>query len=182
MKFFVGLVPPEDIYQRLQGIQKRYGDNRLEPHITIRPPVTVLDEKEWIGKIVSTASSFEPFPVALPGTGNFGQRVLYVQVVADVLKSFYKVLVPQLEPFERHEPNRLTGDYHPHLTLGRTWCGFTVEDFANMKQLSDTYLLDNNISFMATAIRIYHKSGHQGRYQVYRDIGLGKASNLTQVP
>jgi 2'-5' RNA ligase len=174
MKFFVGLVPPQDIYNHLQAIQKRYGDNRLEPHITIRPPITVVDEAEWIGKIVSTAASFEPFPITLPGTGNFGKRVLYVQVVAEALQSFYHALVPQLAPFERSESNKVTGDYHPHLTLGRTWCGFTAEDFANMKHLADDYLRDRNISFMATAIRIYHKPDHHGRYQTFRDVDLGK--------
>lgn len=179
MKFFVGLIPPKDIYNHLQAIQNRYGDNRLEPHITLRAPVTVVDEKEWIGKIVTTAAAFEPFQVALTGTGNFGKRVLYVQVIAEALQRFYHTLVPQLEPFELTESNKVRGDYYPHLTLGRTWCGFTAEDFTNMKQLAEVYLLHGNISFMAESVRIYHKSGNHGRYQAFKDIELGRKNGHT---
>lgn len=48
MKYFLGIVPPEDIYQKLLAIQTQYGDNRLEPHITLRPPVTPGDDEEWL--------------------------------------------------------------------------------------------------------------------------------------
>lgn len=46
MKFFIGIVPSEDIYNAVADIQKRFGDNRLEPHITLRPPVTVTEEEK----------------------------------------------------------------------------------------------------------------------------------------
>jgi 2'-5' RNA ligase len=173
MKFFIGLVPPGNIYEHFETIQKRYGDNRMEPHITIRGPVTVLEQNEWVKKITAVAAAFEPFPVSLPGTGNFGKRVLYVQVQSESLERFYHALIPQLKPFEASEPNKVNGDYHPHLTLGRTWCGFTAEDFTNMKQLADEYLRREKVSFVAKTIRIYHKPDHHGRYQVFEDIPLG---------
>jgi 2'-5' RNA ligase len=174
MKFFVGLVPPEDIYEHLESIQKRYGDNRLEPHITLRAPVTVLNEKEWVGTIVSKAAEFEPFHVSLPGTGNFGKRVLYVEVNAEALEKFYTELIPKLKPFEAAGPDKENETFHPHLTLGRAWCGFTAEDFKNMRTLADQYLSAANISFLAKTIRIYHKPDPHSRYQTYRDIPIGR--------
>lgn len=37
MKYFIGIVPPEAVYHKLLDIQRQHGDNRLEPHITLRP-------------------------------------------------------------------------------------------------------------------------------------------------
>lgn len=77
MKLFIGIVPSEDIYTTVAGIQNRFGDNRLEPHITVRPPVTVIDEANWIKAIEHVCFRLSPFEVELPSTG-------YVTIVFSV--------------------------------------------------------------------------------------------------
>ncbi|HKG67752.1 MAG TPA: 2'-5' RNA ligase family protein, partial [Segetibacter sp.] len=72
MKYFIGVVPDDEIYNTILNIQKKFGDNRLEPHITLRPPVTVTEQTQWIEAIEMVCTDFSPFQIQLPSTGNFG--------------------------------------------------------------------------------------------------------------
>lgn len=173
MKYFIGIVPPEEIYDKLIHIQQQYGDNRLEPHITLRPPVTPLDEKSWLALVVRIAGSTLPFEVRLPGTGTFGKRVMFVSVVSRDLEVLHQTLIPALKIYESNEGERDYDGFHPHMTLGRAWCGFTPEDFINMKQHVDSYLVGKGITFMVSQLRIYYKPDPHGRYQAYKDVPLG---------
>ncbi|HKG67501.1 MAG TPA: hypothetical protein VKA92_01440, partial [Segetibacter sp.] len=77
-----------------------------------------------------------------------------------------------IKPFEQPEVNGKENNlYHPHLTLGRSWCGFTKEDFAKMKILADNFLSGCPVSFIAQSIRIYHKPSGK-RYETLKDILL----------
>ncbi len=48
MQYFVGIVPPGEISDKIIQIQRQHGDNRLEPHITLRPPVKPIDVPAWL--------------------------------------------------------------------------------------------------------------------------------------
>jgi 2'-5' RNA ligase len=172
MKYFVGIVPPDPIHQTLLQIQQAHGDNRLEPHITLRPPVSPLDADGWIKAVARVAAEFKPFQVALSGTGNFGNRVLFVSVDSNPLSSLYDQLIPAIKPFEPEDAKDRHEGYHPHLTLGRGWCGFTVEDFRKMKVLAEEYLAGADISFTVEGIRIYHKPDAHGGYKPFLDVPL----------
>ncbi|WP_345953499.1 2'-5' RNA ligase family protein [Mucilaginibacter sp. PAMB04168] len=174
MKYFAGIVPPLHIYRKLLEIQQQFGGNRLEPHITLRPPVSPLDAEAWVNIVTETASNFQPFDIKLPCTGYFGKRVLFVSVNSTRLGLLHDLLIPALKPFETPEVNKGPEGFHPHLTLGRAWCGFTPENFIQMQQLADAYLSASPVSFEATHVRIYHKPDHHGRYQPYKDVSLGK--------
>lgn len=172
MKFFIGIVPPAEIYDAVTNIQKRFGDNRLEPHITLRPPIMVVDEANWLKAIENVCLNFSPFQIELPTTGYFGRRVLFITVSSIKLHELYNSLVSSIKPFEQHEKKQDDCDYNPHLTLGRSWCGFTKTNFSEMKELADNYLSQQKASFMATSIRIYHKPYGTGRYAPMKDIPL----------
>jgi 2'-5' RNA ligase len=172
MKYFLGIVPPHPIYRRFLQIQEAHGDNRLEPHITLRPPVSPVQVDQWLHTISRIARETKPFLVTLPGTGNFGKRVLFVSVKSNLLANLYDLLIPALKPFEPEQAAEGHEGYHPHLTLARSWCGFTVEDFRKMKELADIYLADDNISFTVKSIRIYHKPEGHGRFQTLLDVPL----------
>lgn len=174
MKFFVGIVPPLNIYEHLQKIQTKFGDNRLEPHITVRPPVSLHSIEQWVQTVKNICETIKPFDIQLPGTGFFGDRVLFVSVQSPGLNELHNQLIPALKLFEREEINKGNGDFYPHLTLGRKWCGFTGDDFTAMKQLADNYLQNGNISFKVTQVRIYYKPGNHGRFETYRDVNLSK--------
>ena len=173
MKYFIGIVPPKEIYDTLLHIQTQFGDNRVEPHITLRPPVKPQQTEEWLSTIDTVAATIKPFTIALPGTGYFGKRVLYVSVAANDLIELYKELIPALWTFEDKKDRADLNHFHPHLTLGRNWCGFTADDFKQMQHLADSYLTANSISFNVTHIRIYQKPENGGRWQCYKDVPLG---------
>ncbi|WP_157580839.1 2'-5' RNA ligase family protein [Segetibacter koreensis] len=173
MKYFIGIVPPEDIYTTVVSIQKKFGDNRLEPHITLRAPVTVIEETKWIEAIEHICANFSPFEIKLPTTGNFGKRVLFIDVSSNGLKELYNALMPAIELFEQPEINKKENtNYHPHLTLGRSWCGFSKQDFIQMKELANEFLSQKKISFIAHSVRVYHKPSASGRYEAKKDIAL----------
>jgi 2'-5' RNA ligase len=178
MKYFLGIVPPDSIYTRLLQIQRAHGDNRLEPHITLRPPVSLVHADQWIQTIANIAAAFKPFQVVLPGTGNFGKRVLFVSVCSDPLGHLYDLLIPALKPFEVPQGVERFAEYHPHLTLGRSWCGFTVDDFRKMRELADEYLAEGNIAFTVNSIRIYHKPDAHGGYRTFSDVPLSPMDPL----
>ncbi|WP_158828319.1 2'-5' RNA ligase family protein [Mucilaginibacter lacusdianchii] len=169
MKYFAGIVPPSPVYETFLRIQKQFGDNRVEPHITLRPPVKPHDEEKWLQIVTKIAATTKPFTVTLPNTDYFGNGVLFASVLADALIALHKELITALAPFENEENDADTHHFHPHLTLGRKWCGFTTDNFENMQQLANEYLIGKNISFKATHIRIYQKPEHQGRWQAFRD-------------
>ncbi|MEJ7677482.1 MAG: 2'-5' RNA ligase family protein [Segetibacter sp.] len=175
MKYLIGVVPETDLYNTVLNIQKKFGDNRLEPHITIRPPVTVADETQWINAIEMACTDFSPIQIQLPATGNFGKRVLFIDVFSKELSDLHYKLLKAVKPFEQPEVNEKDNQsYHPHLTLGRSWCGFTKEDFAQMKTLADNFLSQRPASFIARSIRIYHKPPGNKRYETLKDILLDK--------
>ena len=173
MKYFIGIVPPEAIYNKLLNIQQQHGDNRLEPHITLRPPVTPINDQQWLDIVMSNANMAVPFEVKLPGTGTFGSRVMFVRVESPGLESLHEMLIPKLKTQEPGDGKKDHERFHPHLTLGRAWRGFTPEDFRSMKQLADEYLVEKEIAFMVSQLRTYYKPDPHKGYQAYKDVPLG---------
>ncbi|HEX8334413.1 MAG TPA: 2'-5' RNA ligase family protein [Segetibacter sp.] len=174
MNFFIGIVPPTVISEDIFYIQNQFGNNRLEPHITLRPPVALKDEAKWIEVVEEFCKSFPPFTIDLTGTGNFGKRVLFIKLRSPELLKLEEQLVNAIKPYEQE--SQKTDDrkgYHPHLTLGRSWCGFTKEDFSQMKILADEYLAKEPVSFDVDFLRIYHKPKSNEGYKTLKDVTLG---------
>lgn len=171
MKYFIGIVPPENIYQNILNIQQQFGDNKLEPHITLRPPVIVADIAAWMTAIDEVCQRFSAFTIALPTTGNFGKRVLFIDVKSEPLVQLHHSIMKAVTSFEKSGGNEIQS-FNPHLTLGRSWCGFTQQDFIEMKKLANDYLTSATVSFDATFIRVYHKPGNEKRYIALKDVPL----------
>jgi 2'-5' RNA ligase len=171
MKYFIGVVPPEDIYNTVLNIQQQFGDNRIEPHITVRPPVTVTNEAGWISAIEQVCQRFSPISIQLPKTGSFGKRVLFIDVESSDLARLHYSIMEAINPFEKPEMQQ-DQTFHPHLTLGRSWRGFTYHHFTQMKILADEYLSSQKVFFQAKSVRIYQKSESQGRYKNLKDVML----------
>ena len=173
MNFFIGIVPTTVISEDIANIQKRFGNNRLEPHITLRPPVALTDEAKWIEVVEELCKGFPPFTIELTGTGNFGKQVLFIELRSEELTQLQEQLVNAIMPHEQQSQKQNEGkDYHPHLTLGRSWCGFTNEDFSQMKILADEYLAKEPVSFDVDFLRIYHKPKSNGGYKTLKDVQL----------
>ena len=172
MTFFVGIVPPPTISESIIAIQNTYGDNRLEPHITVIPPSRLNDEEQWMNAIEQTAYSFSPFDVKLTTTGYFGKGVLFIEAASQDLEKVHDQLSLVTEKYELKKPKDFEKrPYHAHLTLGRLWCGFTKEGFVEMEKLANDYLY-KHISFTVEFLRIYCKAASNKSYEVYKDVQL----------
>ena len=92
-RFFIALVPPDDIQERITEIKQyfadRYNSSRAlhsPPHITLQPPF------EWaaadVPKLEESLNAFSTkrlsIPVTLLGFAAFTPRVIYVDVVKSV--------------------------------------------------------------------------------------------------
>ena len=173
MRVFTGIVPPEEIYNKIVDIQSGFGDNRLEPHVTITPPATVIDSEGWLKSIEAVCNSFAPFEVLLPATGQFGKRVLFIDIDSKGLQKIEGILKTTLTPFEKdNKEEEMNRKYNPHMTLGRKWCGFSKEDFVQMKILAEEFLKADTRSFTVSFIRAYHKPSPGGRYEKLQDFPL----------
>lgn len=170
MKFFAAIIPDATIADAITEIQNRYGNNRLEPHITLRAPVIPRNAEGWVQTVDHVAQQFSPFEIELRPTGTFGDKTLYLGVRSDALIQLYNTLTFQLKLYEPAEPKDQEQNYHAHLTLGRAWCGFTPEHFSAMRKLADEYVTTKRVSFVASFIRIYYKPDNQKGFQTYKDI------------
>ncbi|MDZ8054483.1 MAG: 2'-5' RNA ligase family protein [Aulosira sp. ZfuVER01] len=89
-RFFIALLPPQDIQDYANQIKQYFADNyasshaqKSPPHITLQPPF------EWANSDVSRleasirefASEQKPLPVTLSGFAAFAPRVIYIDVV-----------------------------------------------------------------------------------------------------
>jgi 2'-5' RNA ligase len=173
MKFFVGIVPPSNISEQISSIQDQFGNNRLEPHITLRPPVTLVNETKWLETVEDLCRNLSSFPIQLTGTGNFGKRVLFLEIQSTELIELEAKLTKAIKQFEE-EQNKPSDQkhYHPHLTLGRSWCGFSAEDFKQMRILADQYLSKEPCYFTVGFLRIYYKPKNNEGYKIFKDVQL----------
>ncbi len=172
MSLFIGIVPPPDVAAAISAIQQPFGDNRLEPHITIVPPIYVAEKADWLDALNRTCRHIEPFEVKLKGTGKFGKGVLFISLTAPRLAEVHEQLMLATAPFIAGGKNEKDRAYHPHLTLGRLWCGFTAEGFRAMKELASDYIAKSGEPFRIDFLRVYEKQPQQ-RYQKLTDLPFG---------
>ncbi|MDB5192996.1 MAG: 2-5 ligase [Segetibacter sp.] len=174
MLFFIGIVPPEKIYRDILHIQQQFGDNKTEPHITVKPPVALTQQHEWLQSVEIVTAAFPPFVIELTKTGMFGSRVLFIDLQSPTINELYKQIQTATKPFEKNHAS-LHNTYNPHLTLGRKWCGFTSSDFVQMKQLAHELLSHGPLSFPVLSLRIYYKPQSNNKYVRFKDVNfMGK--------
>src|SRR5688500_11384270 len=112
MKFFAGIVPPEVLFKAILDLQQQFGDNKIEPHITLRAPVIPIDSSGWIEGIRHVCGITPRFNIHLSGTGYFGNRVLFINVQSKELSTLYREIKKVIKPLEpaAQQDNR---PYHP---------------------------------------------------------------------
>jgi 2'-5' RNA ligase len=170
MLVFIGIVPPSPFYDSIAAIQKQHGDNRTEPHITLRPPVHLKDDEMWLQAVEEVIGSTGVFDITLTNTGYFGNRILFVDAQSKALHSLEAKLTDAISPYEiqggkKHER------YHPHLTLGRLHVGFTKDSLKSMKMMAEK-LLATPYQFDVQSIRVYYKPSSTERYKPFKDVLL----------
>lgn len=89
-RFFIALLPPQDIQDYANKIKQYFADNYASKHAQKSPPhITVQPPFEWADSDVSRleasirefASEQKPVPITLSGFAAFAPRVIYINVV-----------------------------------------------------------------------------------------------------
>lgn len=171
MEYGIAIIPPESISKEITAIQNRFGNNGIEPHITIKAHGGLTSDLNWLKDIKEIASSFMPFKVTLTQAQTFGNDVVYISVFSPELIRLHKVIISQISPPQHIIEQYFEGDqFTPHLTLGMVRTGFDYNDFPEMKNKSDDFTKEG-ISFTANFLRVYQLDGSQ--VTVLEDIELG---------
>jgi 2'-5' RNA ligase len=89
-RFFIALLPPQDIQDYANQIKQYFADNyasrhaqKSPPHITLQPPFEWADSdvSRLEASIREFASEQQPLPMTLSGFAAFAPRVIYIDVV-----------------------------------------------------------------------------------------------------
>ena len=174
MKYFIGIVPPDNYRSTLSQFRKQWPDNWIdeivEPHITLKAQGGLTPDESWLEDVRQACRKIEPFEVAIGNTAFFGEDVLYLQVESSELKKLHERLVGAIKPSDEMIAQYFELDqFIPHLTLAKTSYGLSVQQLKEMSQLASEEL--GTCRFEVNFIRVYQENG-TGVYRKYMDIPL----------
>lgn len=170
MEYGIAIIPPSHISSKISSIQNLFGNNGIEPHITVKAQGGLSPDLNWLKEIRKIALGFQSFKVTLSQAETFGNDVVYISVVSPELIKLHKEIITNLSL-----PTHITEQYYegdqftPHLTLGMVRTGFDCNDFPEMKNMADKFAKDG-VSFTADFLRVYQLDGSQ--VTVLEDIKL----------
>lgn len=125
----MAIMPPPVIAQEIEQIRFRFAGTyqckaALKPpvHITLIPPFKAQpDIEEWlIPDLEDWSAQHTPFPLVLKDYGNFYRNgVIYIAVAENKkLELFQKELENKFRYSPCYPSVRISGSYHPHITIG----------------------------------------------------------------
>lgn len=170
MEYGIAIIPPSNISCEISTIQNLFGNNGIEPHITVKAQGGLTPDLDWLKEIRRIASSFQPFKVTLSQAETFGNDVVYISVISLELIQLHNEIISRISPPQNIIEQYYEGDqFTPHLTLGMVRNGFDYNDFPEMKNMTDKFAKDG-VSFTADFLRVYQLDGSQ--VTVLEDIKL----------
>jgi 2'-5' RNA ligase len=175
MQFFIGVVPPVEVKNRIIEFQKRWKNNSLlqvvEPHITIKAQGGLTPEKNWVREVEKVCLGISPFQVRLDKPMFFGENVLFLSVQSEQIQDVHEKLIRSISP----DPDLIKKymeleEYVPHLTLGQTNWGLSAEELKEMAQAAEQVLFPQP-TFDVHFLRIYQEI-QPNKYSPYLDLSL----------
>lgn len=145
--FFVAIIPPEDICERITSIKYDFRDRfgsrhalRLVPHITLKAPfgVPVAETGTVVDWFYHIPLNPGPFPQALQNFKSFSSRrnpVIFIEPELTPELQFLQqaVLADFMRAFPTISPAQNEFHFHPHITVGYRDLDYTVDNFCLMQ-------------------------------------------------
>ncbi|WP_407538734.1 2'-5' RNA ligase family protein [Deinococcus radiomollis] len=119
--FFVGVVPPASLGDRVAAWQQALSHVVTPPHVTLKAPGHLSAAQ--LDACAEVCRATPAFRVQLGGVQTFGDRVIYLEAAGAGLHALHARLVVAVG--ESATPFELAG-YHPHLTLAVGWRSFRL--------------------------------------------------------
>ena len=161
-QYFVALVPPSAIEEEVLRMKNELKEQlgvahalKLPAHITLIPPVWLENdqEQEFVNVLQSIAEEQSDLPAKLKNFGQFGQRVIYINVEdPEPIQELHQLLSSSLAKFL---PEGKNSNMQPHITLAtrdftREKFQMAWEEFRNRSYHAD---------FGATALTLFKHNG-----------------------
>jgi 2'-5' RNA ligase len=126
-KYFLALVPPPGILEKVQEIKFLIRDQfgvkyalKSPPHITVKMPFNYNEAKEGVltEKLQVYLKGQTPFKVRLSGVGTFGKRVIFLNVQKSAEIENFQQGIKVFTKREFHLTDELSDrNFHPHMTV-----------------------------------------------------------------
>lgn len=174
MQFFIGILPPDDIEQKIISFQKSFNNNEVpfivEPHITIKAQSGLDENLKWLSKLKPIIKDFSKFTIKLNKVGDFNNKIIFLEPsFSKELINFHKKLFKAVKPGKEMAEKYFENDkYGPHLTLA--W-GLSEKELILMKQRAKKELLDFPV-FEISFARIFKQDKQGEPYHKFLDIPL----------
>jgi 2'-5' RNA ligase len=170
--YFVCVLMPDDIGMEVTALKHEIADKfnasyalRTPPHITLIPPFELPDDEvEQVAQMQDEALwGHAHFDVELNGFGNFGNRVIYLNVMPnDRLKSIYLEVVKAYKNMGKNID--ASKPFNPHATIAnrdltaakfeRAWPHFAQRTFNRVFTVDEVHLLKH----IDGRWQLFHKS------------------------
>jgi len=162
--YFIAIMPPDDIAQRVQKVKKEFVEKydseeayNKPPHFTLRAPFKAPEEIEEtiVPQLIFFAEDQESFTVQLNGFGHFRNDVIYIDVIdASPMQSLHADLQDYLQNEMGFSDKRSNNSYTPHMTVAyrdltsenfqRAWKEFKDRSFDYSFEVNSIYLLKHD--------------------------------------
>ena len=175
MRYFIGIVPPDDDKKRIERFRNRWASNRTgevaEPHITVKEQGGLTEDLAWLDRVREECASFPRFQLSLGEPETFGEAVVFLRVRSDEIHELHRRLLDAVSPAPELIKRYFEGEYyHPHLTLGQTHWGMSGPEILEMMREARTALPPWPV-FSVTFVRVY-KEIEPDKYVPFEDIPL----------
>jgi 2'-5' RNA ligase len=176
MNYFIGVVPPADIKEKVLSFQRSFPHNdlpdRLEPHITLKAYAGLTDDLDWVPKVKAVIKEHHSFSVTLDGVGGFGDSFIFLKPTSsDALDALHRAFVQVIQPSAEESAECFEKEsYHPHLTLGTKW-SMPANELAEMKEKAPR-VFSSPITFEVTFIRIFKRETQDHPWVTMEDVAL----------
>ena len=175
-RFFFAVVPPEPALSVIDALRARWGHphQKVEPHITVKPPFPHEGQPErFLAPVRAALSGITPLQARLGDPARFGGAVLYLSVLCPGLQALHRAVLQALEPFAPPDPRFHEGEsYTPHLTLAGTRFGVSPGGLDRMEREAEGELSDLN-PFTVSFLRCYRRDEKDGPWQPLCDLPFG---------
>lgn len=162
MKYFIGLNIPKNYKTKIEMLRAEFKFFTTEPHITLVAPPALPDDDSFIKEFVKICKETQSFNVNLGQLGQFGSRVLYIDVFSEELNNLNKKIYEKLNLIKDEK------NFVPHLTVMKQRPKRPI-DIASIKKIAENQL-PASFNFISNSIVIYQQPKENSIYLPYMKI------------
>lgn len=170
LQYFIGIVPPKNIYEKITQLRQEWGYSATEPHITIKSSGGLNDIKNWMSKVSEIVSDYKAFDISVKGIDYFGDSVLFYKILSEEILNLHKQIVKAVYPTDQEIKDGFELDHYiPHLTIMKHKRGYKHLPLHQI-ELNAKEILNNEYVFKSHFVRVFGRHNEGKNYVKIIDI------------